>query len=108
MTVILCRALIGSFGQLSWPTINAKGLAMEAAFLAFKYTRFTVLSGALAGAAAVVVTGIARFATMNLAPGAGTIRFRSEVFQLLIIVVTVAPVSYLMAMAVRSAFYKAS
>ncbi|WP_246817275.1 ECF transporter S component [Corynebacterium sp. HMSC072D12] len=108
MTVILRRALVGSFEQLSWPTILVTALAMEAAFLAFKYKRFTILTGALSGAAAVVVTGIATFTTLNLAPGTAAIQFRAEVIQLLVTVVTVAPVSYLLAMAVRSAFYKTS
>lgn len=108
MTVILCRALVGSFEQLSWPTILVTALAMEAAFLAFKYKRFTILTGALSGAAAVVVTGIATFTTHDLAPGTAALQFRAEVIQLLVTVVTVAPVSHLLAMAVRSAFYKTS
>lgn len=108
MTVILCRALVGSFEQLSWLTILLTGLAMEAAFLAFKYRRFTILTGALSGAAAVVVTGIATFTTLDLAPGTAAIQFRAELIQLLVTVVTVVPVSYLLAMAVRSAFYKTS
>ncbi|MDK6814471.1 ECF transporter S component [Corynebacterium sp. UMB6689] len=108
MTVILCRALVGSFDQLGWPTIIATGLVTEAAFFAFKYTRFTILSGALAGAAAVLVTGIATFVTRDLAPGDAAIQFRAEVIQFLVTIVTVAPVSYLLAIAVRSAFYKTS
>lgn len=108
MTVILCRALVGSFEQLSWSTILLTGLAMEAAFLAFKYKRFTIFTAALSGAAAVVVTGIATFTTLNLAPGTAALQFRAEVIQLLVTVVTVAPVSYLLAIAVRSAFYKTS
>lgn len=84
---------------------------MEAAFFAFKYTRFTILSGALAGAAAVLVTavlvtGIATFVTLDLAPSDAAIQFRAEVIQFLVTVVTMAPVSYLLAIAVRSAFYK--
>ena len=104
MTVILYRALVGRFEQLSWPTILATALAMEAAFLAFRYKRFTILTGALSGAAAVVVTGIATFTTLNLPPGDAVIQFRAKVIQLFVTVVTVAPVSYLLAMAVRSAF----
>lgn len=108
MTITLCRALVGSFEQLSWPTIIATGVAMEAEFLAFKYTRFTILTGALSGAAAVLVTGIDTFVTLDLAPSDAAIQFRAEVIQFLATVVTVAPISYLLAMAVPSAFYKTS
>lgn len=96
MTVILYRALIGSFEQLSWPTILLTALAMEAAFLAFKYKRFTILTDALFGAAAVVVTGIATFTTLNLAPGDAAIQFRAEVIQLIVTVVPLLPVSYVL------------
>lgn len=108
MTVILYRALVGRFEQLSWPTILVNALAMEAAFLAIKYKRFTILTGALSGAAAVVIAGIATFTTLNLAPDDAAIQFRAEVIQLIVTVVTLVPVSYVFAMAVRSAFYKTS
>ena len=96
------------FGQLSWLTIIATSLAMEAVFLAFKYARFTILSGVLAGAAAVIVSGIATFISMNLAPYKDAMQLRSEAIQFLVPVMTVAPLSYLLAMALRSAFYKFS
>ena len=108
MTIILCSALVGSFEQLSWPTILLTALAMEAAFFAFKYTRFTILSGALSGAATVLVSRIDTFATLDLAPGDAEIQFRAEVIQFLVTIVTVAPVSYLLAIVVRSALYKTS
>ena len=108
MTVILSRALVGSFEQLGWPTILLTALAMEAAFFAFKYTRFTILTGAQSGAAAVLVTGIDAFVTLDLAPGDAAIQFRAEIVQFLATVVTVAPNFYVLAMAVRSAIYKKS
>ncbi|ATZ09401.1 TPA: hypothetical protein I8V89_002494 [Corynebacterium striatum] len=62
----------------------------------------------LAGAAAVIVSGIATFISMNLAPYKAAKQLRSKAIQLLVTVMTVAPLSYLLAMAVKSAFYKSS
>lgn len=108
MTVMLCRSLFGSFELLNWPRIIATGLAMEAAFLAFKYTHFTILTGALSGAAAVLVTGINTFITLDVAPSDAAIQLCAEIIQFLVTVVTVASISYLLALAVRSAIYNLS
>ena len=56
----------------------------------------------------MIVSGIATFISMNLAPYKAAKQLRSKAIQLLVTVMTVAPLSYLLAMAVKSAFYKSS
>ncbi len=47
--------------------------------------------------------GIVTFISMNLAPYKDAMQLRSEAIQFLVLVMTVAPLSYLLAMALRSA-----
>lgn len=79
------------------------GGVLEAVLWGFKYARFDLLSGFLAGLAAVLVNGISTLLIGGFDVDKAVRQLLGTVIQLVVTVVAVVPLSYFISLLVRSA-----
>lgn len=101
MSLILSYAFNGVLDLRVLVEVVAVGAVMEAVFFGYKYARFDIYSGILAGFAGAIARGLAGFIAIGFEVDYFPTQFISVLFQLVIAVVVVVPLAYGIAKAVR-------